>query len=103
MLQPGSRVISGSSILQSIQVEGIWKQAEESTKVVNQKLHFYLGRLAVVATLCTVLITGMANNTNALVSENAWTIGWGGIGYDGGVIAQPLDDGSIITLSLIHI
>jgi hypothetical protein len=66
---------------------------------VNQKLHFYLGRLAVVATLCTVLITGMANNTNALVSENAWTIGWGGIGYDGGVIAQPLDDGSIITIS----
>jgi hypothetical protein len=66
---------------------------------VNQKLHFYLGRLAVVATLCTVLITGMANSTNALVSENAWTIGWGGIGYDGGVIAQPLDDGSIITIS----
>ncbi len=66
---------------------------------MNQKLHFYLGRLAVVATLCTVLITGMANNTNALVSENAWTIGWGGVGYDGGVIAQPLDDGSIITIS----
>ena len=66
---------------------------------MNQKLHFYLGRLTVVATLCTVLITGMANNTNALVSENAWTIGWGGIGYDGGVIAQPLDDGSIITIS----
>ncbi len=66
---------------------------------MNQKLHFYLGRLAVVATLCTVLITGMANSTNALVSENAWTIGWGGIGYDGGVIAQPLDDGSIITIS----
>lgn len=41
----------------------------------------------------------MANSTNALVSENAWTIGWGGIGYDGGVIAQPLDDGSIITIS----
>ena len=66
---------------------------------MNQKLHFYLGRLAVVATLCTVLITGMANSTNALVSENAWTIGWGGIGYAGGVIAQPLDDGSIITIS----
>ena len=66
---------------------------------MNQKLHFYLGRLAVVAALCTVLVTGMANNTNALVSENAWTIGWGGIGYDGGVIAQPLDDGSIITIS----
>jgi hypothetical protein len=67
--------------------------------IVNQKLHFYLGRLAVVATLCTVLITGMARSTSALASENAWTIGWGGIGNDGGVIAQPLADGSIITIS----
>ena len=52
-----------------------------------------------VATLCTVLITGMARSTSALASENAWTIGWGGIGNDGGVIAQPLTDGSIITIS----
>ena len=52
-----------------------------------------------VATLCTVLITGMARSTSALASENAWTIGWGGIGNDGGVIAQPLADGSIITIS----
>lgn len=52
-----------------------------------------------MTTLCTVLITGMARTTNALASENAWTIGWGGTGYDGGVIAQPLDDGSIITIS----
>ena len=67
--------------------------------IVNQKLHFYLGRLVVVASLCTVLITGMARSTSALASENAWTIGWGGIGNDGGVIAQPLADGSIITIS----
>ena len=66
---------------------------------MNQKLHFYLGRLVVVASLCTVLITGMARSTSALASENAWTIGWGGIGNDGGVIAQPLADGSIITIS----
>lgn len=52
-----------------------------------------------VATLCTVLITGMSRSTSALASENAWTIGWGGIGNDGGVIAQPLADGSIITIS----
>lgn len=67
--------------------------------VVNQKLHFYLGRLVVVATLCTVLITGVARSTSALASEDAWTIGWGGVGNDGGVIAQPLADGSIITIS----
>ena len=67
--------------------------------IVNQKLHFYLRRLVAIATLSTVLITGMARITNALASENAWTIGWGGVGYDGGVIAQPLDDGSIITIS----
>ena len=52
-----------------------------------------------MASLCTVLITGVARSTNALVEENAWTVGWGGVGYDGGVVAQPLDDGSIITVS----
>ena len=66
---------------------------------MNQKLHFYLGRLVVVATLCTVLITGVARSTSALASEDAWTIGWGGVGNDGGVIAQPLADGSVITIS----
>ena len=52
-----------------------------------------------MASLCSVLITGAARSTNALVQENAWTVGWGGVGYDGGVVTQPLDDGSIITVS----
>ena len=68
---------------------------------VNSKKHFYLGRLAVVATLCTVLITGVARSTSALASEDAWTIGWGGVGNDGSVIAQPLADGSVITISIV--
>ena len=33
------------------------------------------------------------------VPESAWTVGWGGVGNDYAVVAQPLEDGSIITTS----
>lgn len=66
---------------------------------LRQLSHFYSRCVVLMTCLCAVITIGEASNTVALGSETAWTVGWGGIGYDGGVIAQPLNDGSIVTIS----
>ena len=68
-------------------------------EALKQRLFFYFRFVLLVSSLCAAVTFGATSRTVAIGSEVAWTVGWGGVGYDGGVIAQPLDDGSIITIS----
>jgi alpha-tubulin suppressor-like RCC1 family protein len=64
-----------------------------------KKSNFVFLSLIFVAISSSLLINSTSRGSDALGSENAWTIGWGGVGNDAVNAAQPLEDGSIITIS----
>ena len=68
-------------------------------EALKHHLYFYFRFVLLVSLLCAAVTFGANSRSVAIGSEVAWTVGWGGVGYDGGVVAQPLDDGSIITIS----
>jgi len=74
-------------------------QQKEPLDALKYRMNFYSRCVLLVAALCAGVTLGATSSAVALESEVAWTVGWGGVGYDGGVIAQPLADGSIITIS----